>query len=176
MKIHHIKICNWRSIINLDIEFQNLMMFIGQNNHGKSNILTAILFFFGYFKHDDLDFNGKSKELYIEITFNDLDDFDKNQFNKYLTAKNTIKVRKTASKDGNTEYHGFLEIPDKDWLKEDKLADYLKREIAESLPLKKYLPDSGRITKDTFIKAQETYIADNRDSITFNYKLETSFF
>ena len=45
MRIEHIKIENWRSIIELEINFQELMILIGQNNHGKSNILSAVLFF-----------------------------------------------------------------------------------------------------------------------------------
>lgn len=45
MKIEKIKISNFRSIIDVDISFEDLMMFIGQNNHGKSNILYAVLFF-----------------------------------------------------------------------------------------------------------------------------------
>ena len=46
MKIEILVISNWRSIQYLEIEFQDLMIFIGQNNHGKSNVLSALLFFF----------------------------------------------------------------------------------------------------------------------------------
>ena len=42
MKIENVTISNFRSIIHVNIGFEDLMMFIGQNNHGKSNILYAI--------------------------------------------------------------------------------------------------------------------------------------
>ena len=56
MKIKTIEIKNWRSIKELKITAQDLMIIIGQNNHGKSNLLSAVLFFFGEIKHQDLDF------------------------------------------------------------------------------------------------------------------------
>ncbi len=42
MKIKTLHIHNWRSIQDVDITFERMMVFIGQNNHGKSNILTAL--------------------------------------------------------------------------------------------------------------------------------------
>lgn len=96
MNIKTVVISNWRSIKHLEIEFQNLMIFIGQNNHGKSNVLSALLFFFGEIKHQDLDFNRGAQELFVEVTFCDLDQTDKTTFKKYLTADGSIKVRKFA--------------------------------------------------------------------------------
>lgn len=57
MKIKNLEISNWRSIKSLHLELQDLAIFIGQNNNGKSNILNALLFFFGEIKHADHDFN-----------------------------------------------------------------------------------------------------------------------
>jgi len=85
MKINKIKIKNFKSILNVEMSFQKLMMFIGQNNHGKSNMLYAILFFFVEIKVQELDFFNDSDELYVEIEFDDLDDNDKVTFQKYLT-------------------------------------------------------------------------------------------
>jgi CRISPR-associated exonuclease Cas4 len=79
------------------------MIFIGQNNHGKSNILSSLLFFVGEIGLDFLDFHSDSNELFVEIEFEDLDDNDKTTFKKYLTSTNSIKVQKKASKDS-----GFL--------------------------------------------------------------------
>ena len=176
MRIMILEIHNWRSIKNVTMEFMDIMIFIGQNNHGKSNILSAILFFLGQLRHDDLDFNVGSNELYVEITFDKLDLFDRNQFQKYVASDGTLKVRKIAFVDGNFEYHGYLEIPAIDWLKEENIGDYSKREEAEKLPLVNYLPDSGRITKEVFRKAQEDYIKANMTILSFNYELEKSNF
>ncbi len=67
MRFDSLKISNWRSIKEIDIEAQDLMVIIGRNNHGKSNILSAILFFFSQLKHQDLDFNCASEVLFVEI-------------------------------------------------------------------------------------------------------------
>ena len=67
MKINKIKINNFRSIQNVEMEFEKLMMFIGQNNHGKSNMLYAILFFFGEIKVQELDFFNDSDELFVPL-------------------------------------------------------------------------------------------------------------
>ncbi|WP_349918652.1 AAA family ATPase [Aeromonas veronii] len=45
MKIENIWIKNWRSVKEEKLQAQDLMVIIGQNNHGKSNILSSVLFF-----------------------------------------------------------------------------------------------------------------------------------
>ena len=92
MKIKEVRIKNWRSIQSVELDYQDLMIFIGQNNHGKSNILSAISFFFGELKPQELDFNNNAGELFVEIVFTDLDDDDKSTFSKYVTSSNEIKV------------------------------------------------------------------------------------
>lgn len=176
MKINKIEIHNWRSIKQIEIYFQNLMIFIGQNNHGKSNILSAILFFFGEIGLSDSDFNNSSDELYVEVEFNDLDVNDKITFKKYLTREGFVKVRKNAIKGGGFEYHGYCEIPELEWLKEESAVNYAKKDIAEATPLKDFLPQSGRLTKDIIIRAQNDYIEKNKTDVKFVYTLEESNF
>ena len=172
MKIREVTIQNWRSIRSVMLSAHDLMIFIGQNNHRKSNILSAILFFFGEMGVDGLDFHRDTKELFVEVVFGDLDDADRTTFKKYVTAKNTIQVRKVATKEGGSSYHGYLEAPDEDWLKEASISAYTKREDAQALPLADLLPEAGRITKDAFREAQEKYIQQHRDDLSFSYELE----
>ena len=134
MKIKKLKIHNWRSIKDIDIDFQDLMVFIGQNNHGKSNVLSAILCFFGHINCSDLDFNSKSDNVFIEITFSELDVHDSTQFKKYVTRENTIKVRKEISVGGSWQYHGYRQIPEDDWLKEESISNYTKQDIIFDTP------------------------------------------
>lgn len=176
MKIQHVTIHNWRSIKDVEMSFEDVMIFIGQNNHGKSNILSAILFFLGHINVDPLDFNGNTTELFVEITFYDLDENDKTTFKKYLTNDNTICVRKQAEKNGAVDYHGYLETPEPVWLRDDEVGQFTKREIAEQLPLSYLLPTSGKIKIDEFRVAQQRFIEQNRANIKFNYQLETSQF
>jgi len=172
MKIRELTIHNWRSIHELSLSVEDLMIFIGQNNHGKSNILSAILFFFGEIPLDVLDFHRDREDLFVEVLFGDLDDGDRTTFKKYVTTNKNILVRKEATKECDFTYHGYVEVPEEDWLREENISNYIKREDAETLPLAGLLPDSGRITKDAFRQAQEKYINQNREDLKFSYELE----
>lgn len=173
MRISNLKIHNWRSIKDIEISFEELMIFIGQNNCGKSNVLYSLLFFFGQIKVGDLDFNGNEEELYVEVKFIDLDENDKRQFKKYLNADNSIIIRKRAAKDGGNSYHGYIQSPTFDWLKEENIGNYLSRDAVQTLPINTFLPATGRVTKELLKKAQEDYILANKDDIEFNYQLES---
>lgn len=174
MKIEKITIQNWRSIKDQVIKAQDLMVIIGQNNHGKSNLLSSILFFFGEVKYHDLDFHRGATELFVEIEFRDLDENDKSTFKKYLTSEGRIVVRKTAYLGGSFEYRGYIENPSEEWLQEANASAYTKREIANSLPFHPFIPENGRITKQNIADAQAAYIEQNRDAINFTFELEST--
>lgn len=176
MKIKSIKISNWRSIKNADIVFEDLTMFIGQNNHGKSNVLSALLFFFSKITASASDFNSSStlNELFVEVTFERLDDADQRQFSRYVTHENTMTVRKIFSKNGVSSFHGYLQIPEDEWLRESEISNYLKAKDHAHLPIKEYFPPKGRITNTIYSSAIKEYINANAESVNFNYSLETS--
>lgn len=176
MKIRRLKISNWRSIKELDLEVSELMVVIGQNNHGKSNLLSAILFFFGEIKHQDLDFHFGAPELYVEVTLDGLDDSDRTTFQKYLTSSSTIVVRKTAQLGGSFDYRGYIENPTEEWLQEANASAYTRRETAESLPFHPFLPNGGRLSKQHIIDAQNSYIEQHRDELTFTFEPEATNF
>jgi CRISPR-associated exonuclease Cas4 len=176
VKIKNIKIHNWRSIKDIEVAFEDTMIFIGQNNHGKSNILSAILFFLGQIGLDPLDFNEKSTELFVEITFHNLDENDSVTFKKYINSDGTIRVRKQAQNNLSFEYHGYVEIPQLEWLREDLISQFTKRDIADTLPLTSFLPSTGRISADVFREAQIKYIENNRTQLQFTYGLEVGQF
>lgn len=176
VKIEFISISNWRSIKTLDIAFQDLMIFIGQNNHGKSNVLSALLFFFGEIKPQDLDFNNDQEELFVDITFCDLDETDKATFKKYLTSEDKIKVRKLAYLDGNFVYRGYLQNPVDEWLREANATTLSKREVADTQPFSPFLPATGRLTKQDIVDAQTKYIEQNTSSVVFNFEIEDTNF
>ncbi len=177
MKIKSIKIKNWRSIKELSISFQDLMILIGQNNHGKSNVLNAIMFFFGEIKPQELDFNDGQDELYVEVIFEALGENERSTFTKYVTAEGTIKVRRTASKStGAVIYQGYTQSPVDDSLKESNAGSYTNRAIAEATVFASLLPESGRLTKAIITEAQSSYIVQNASSIEFVYELENTNF
>lgn len=176
MKIEKISIKNWRSIKDQVIYAQDLMVIIGQNNHGKSNLLSSILFFFGEIKHHDLDFHRGATELSVELQFGCLDESDNSTFKKYLTSEGKIVVRKTAYLGGSFEYRGYIENPTEEWLQEASASAYTKRELASSLPFHPFLPATGRISKQDIIDAQAAYIEQNKGAISFSYELEATNF
>jgi predicted ATP-dependent endonuclease of OLD family len=176
VKIEKITINNWRSIKYQELQAQDLMVIIGQNNHGKSNLLSSILFFFGEVKNHDLDFHNGFTELFVELQFGELDDTDKITFKKYLTSENKIVVRKSAFLGGSFEYRGYIENPAEDWLQEANASAYTKRELATSLPFHPFLPEAGRITKQNIIDAQVSFIQENRAEINFSFEIETTNF
>lgn len=176
MKIKTLEIKNWRSIKELKVTVQDLMIIIGQNNHGKSNLLSAILFFFGEIKHQDLDFSQGAEELFVDIEFSELDEQDKKTFEKYITQQETIKVRKVAYLGGSFEYKGWIQNCSEDYLKEENAGNYTSRETANSLPFYPYLPPTGRLTKQQIIDAQQKYIQSNIENLTFSYELEKTNF
>lgn len=173
MKIRRVNIHNWRSIRDVEIDFRDLMVIIGQNNHGKSNVLSSLLFFFGEISCSEHDFTRGTEELYVEVLFSDLDEDDKRQFAKYLTIEGTITVRKrVVGKNAAAEYRGYCQIPEEDCLKEERISEFNKKELHDTLPFKSLLPDKGRITKETFLKAQRDYVAQNLETVRLNYELE----
>lgn len=176
MKIEKITIQNWRSIKYQELQAQDLMIIIGQNNHGKSNLLSSLLFFFGEIKHHDLDFFHGSTELFVELQFGGLDTTDKTSFKKYLTNDEKILVRKTAYLNGSFEYRGYIENPTDERLQESNASAYTTRELANSMPFHTFLPSSGRITKQNIIDAQKEYVEKNRGNIQFSFELEDTNF
>lgn len=126
MRIHKVRIHNFRSIREIELACQPLQIFLGPNNHGKSNILAAIEFalstsakpsvedFFAFREEGDV-------ELWADLEFAGLTDQEKTTFRKYVSRNGTIEMRKMARlKDEETVecgYRGYVLEPEEWWLK-----------------------------------------------------------
>jgi putative ATP-dependent endonuclease of the OLD family len=176
MKIKSIEIDNWRSINFLKAELNNLSVIIGQNNHGKSNIISALLFFFGKIKPNEQDFLKPENQIKIEITFDELDENDKITFKKYLNIDETIKVQKILLPDLKFTYHGYLQLPQEEWLIPSNSSEYTTRDSISATPLFDLVPSTGRITKAIVERAQQRYIQEHIADLKFDYRLESSNF
>lgn len=85
MKIKKITIKNFRSIVECDFEFKDLLALVGENNSGKSNIIDAIEMVLSKNKvNNEFDFYDKSKPIEIEIIFHKLTNFEKNKISSFL--------------------------------------------------------------------------------------------
>lgn len=185
MRIKKVHVENFRSIKRIDIDFENLMIFIGQNNHGKTNVLLTLNFFFdsaSKLKDEDFFYYRKAgdNKLLVEITFDNLTDEEKTTFKKYLLTGDLLKVQKIAKLDGEEitqEYHGYFEIPDEPWLNPDNISDFLNREKLASIDSKydimSYFPSSGRITKAQVEEFQQSYKQEHKDTLSFKIELES---
>ena len=81
MLLYKAYIENFRNIDNITINFTEFNVLIGENNIGKTNILTAINRVLNknvYFKEDD--FKNLENPIIIELSFNALSDEDKAAF------------------------------------------------------------------------------------------------
>lgn len=172
MRIETIEIKNWRSINHLIANFNDFVVIIGQNNHGKSNIISSLLFFFGKIKPDKQDFLDSNIPAYVELKFSNLDVNDRTTFKKYLSNDNTIKVRKILNLDLKFSYHGYLELPNEEWLNPSNSGYYTNRDSLSETPLIDFVPKSGRISKAQVEQAQTDYIFANAAYLEFNYTLE----
>ena len=125
-----------------------------------------------FFAHRQTD----DDELWVEMTFHELTDQERNTFKRYVLSDDSICIRKVARlSDGAVEvsYHGWLEEPEHDWLRADNASSYTSREKVSEIPLRELVPDSGRITKTIIEEAQQRYIERHRVGLTFSKHLES---
>jgi len=160
------------------------MLMLGPNNHGKSNILRAFEFALSTSAkptaEDFFYFRGDDSELWVELTFNALTEQEKTTFKRYLRADGSIRLRKSArlSDTGNVElsYNGYFQQPQEWWLRADKVTTLTKREEVANTPLGQMVSESGRLTKAQIEKAQNRYIEQKRNELSFDEVLETGAF
>lgn len=91
MELKLLSIKNWREIKNIDIHFENLMLFLGQSSEGVNNIVSCLAFIF----------NNK------ELERNDIYDGADFAAIKLIFFENEIryKLKITASPDGDIRYY-----------------------------------------------------------------------
>ncbi len=99
MKLRRLRIHNFRSIIEADIEIHDYTMIVGANNAGKSNVLAAIRTFYDDLKWstDDIPKIGRSSdESWVELAFELTDGEWANLASRYKegVTEKTLTVRR----------------------------------------------------------------------------------
>jgi len=181
MRITRIEICNFRSISKVAIDCQPLVTLLGPNNHGKSNVLSALEFGLSTSaKPVEQDFfvhrPEGDQEIWVEMTFEELTDQEKNTFKRYVLSDDTICIRKSARLDEGsviTSYNGWVEEAQQEWLKADNAGDYTTRAAVNETPLCDLVPATGRVTRAMIEDAQTQYIEAHREELEFSRVLET---
>ena len=99
MQLQKVKIHNFRSILDADFDLEKYSLLVGENNAGKTNIITALRIFY----EDDIKFDAKNdfpkcnpadKESWIELEFLTTDDEQTSLKDEYKSADKILKVRK----------------------------------------------------------------------------------
>lgn len=94
MKITKIRIHNYRSITDADLELQGYTLLVGSNNSGKSNMINAIRTFYDDLKWSNEDFpktGTTDNDAWIEITFRLTDEEWSSLADKYKIT-DTLRV------------------------------------------------------------------------------------
>lgn len=191
LKARHVVIENFRSIRKLEFDLQDLTMFIGENNTGKTNIMKALeLFFTASIKDvNEEDFyqkNSSSKEnsIRITITFCNLTEQERERLGKYLVGT-MLTVCKTITYDADTQkfaskWSGLVREPKQYFLKLSKFDEYKHRlgDIVRENNLPDYFKaETGRITQDSYKAGVERYTSENSATIEWDEPiLSDSFF
>lgn len=182
MRLQRLKVHNYRSIRDLDLECRNMVTLVGPNNHGKSNLLSAVEFGLSTSAKptkEDFFAHRNDNELWVEMTFCKLTDQEINTFKRYVRSDGTMCVRKSCRiQDGTlvTSYNGWLEQPDEHWLRRENAGEYANKEKIATTPLKEFAPQDGRITKTMVEEAQQQYIQAHRAELQFTKALEDGAF
>lgn len=107
MKISEIAVHNYRSIKNTTISPSAFSAFVGQNNHGKTNLFEAIEWFYDAKSTPIECYFEKNKDLtvsveitYIDVTDDDIEklktDASKTRIRTLLGAESSFGIRKTS--------------------------------------------------------------------------------
>lgn len=178
MKIEKIKIKNWKSIKGLEIDWQDLLIFIGANNAGKSNILSSLLFFFDEIKPDQGDICKTSGEdvSSVEIVFKNLTQDDLDEYSDIIN-NNKIIIKKTFNGTDNDiffeKYFKTIDIAVYPWL-DYKYEDYKDRTTLGWLPIQDtvtQLYPTWTITREKYKEIIDRYKSENPWILQEKYEL-----
>ncbi len=186
MKLCRLHVHNFRSIKDVEIDVPDMLILLGPNNHGKSNILSALEFGLSTSmkptKDDFFSFRSEEDaELWVEMTYTRLTDQERTTFQKYIRADGTVQIRKTAhlEHDGSVAlvYNGYVQEPDQWWLKTsavDRLSsrEQIQLEVEHVPELSPLLDGGGRITRQRINDFQRQYIEGHRTELVFVEALE----
>ncbi len=114
MKISSVHIQNYRNLKEIKIELNRLVIFIGENNSGKSNLLKAITL---PFLNDEIgslskklgwhDINNLAKAKYFEFIEEKIDEIrrEKVKIEEFIKVLPFVKVEVTFESNGSDEYY-----------------------------------------------------------------------
>jgi putative ATP-dependent endonuclease of the OLD family len=108
MKISKVKVDNFRSLRASVVDFTRFTIFVGQNNHGKTNFFEAIEWFYNAkTSSDDFHFGReRANTISVEITFDEVIESDiekltseatKTKIRNILSGATTFQIKKSSA-------------------------------------------------------------------------------
>ena len=107
MRIQRVRIENYRSIRNLELNFDDVTVLLGANGAGKSSILYALDWFFngGELEAEDLAYGKDECTVSVEVIFNDLTQKDREVLEKY-GRRDTARFQRTWDPESGVKLTG----------------------------------------------------------------------
>lgn len=154
MKISNIHIENFRGLKQIDLTPSQMNCVIGENNAGKSTALLAINLFLKGTKIWESDYYDKSKEIFIDITFNDVNENDLNKISdeenrsriQKIIRNNQLKFRRKYKLDLSSDLLCYKKIPINIIYKADWISNQLKGKKASEI--KNFMRDTYQLSQD----------------------------
>lgn len=125
MRICRIKIENFRSIEEASIEAGPFNVFVGQNNHGKTNLFEAIEWFYsGKGDVDKIRFGRQGDaEVAVEIEFGDIQD----GIDKMANERNRTSIQKAVGEQASVRIRRSSLDPKNRKIFSDEKGDWLEK-------------------------------------------------
>ncbi len=116
MKIQQVTVENFRSISKTTIDPSNFNIFVGQNNHGKTNFFEAIKWFFtGKGPLSEIRRRGKTDPILVDIIYSEANSgleamanpTAKTKLTPYVNNEDQMRVRRTTDDDATKKFEIF---------------------------------------------------------------------
>lgn len=163
MKLENIGIENFKTIKNLSVSMTDILIMVGENNCGKSNVLRALDLFYQdsirYVDEESFCFKNCSLPIAITLTYNRLEDAEKNHpILKNWIFNNQIKVKKIIKQEDITrkylmQYFGWQAMPVEqcfDLNRFDEFKSDLKKIVDENKLPDYFKNDKGTVTQASY--------------------------
>lgn len=178
MRIGWIRIENYRSVGEEEIDLGSYCVLVGENNSGKSNFLQALDLFldWGAKKVDDECFTDKDtgREIKITVRLDDLpeDLMAETELIPFITDRSLkVELRVNWGEDGKPKevFYLYKRVPEEERLRPDYWdglkADECKNQMELDDELRNLLGLTGSLTKSGIVAAVEQYIEREAASI-----------
>jgi len=177
LKIDRIEVENFRSLKGINIKFDDLSAIIGRNGAGKSSILYALDAFYNVsaqFNEYDYFDRDTSKEIKITVTYSELRENEKQEFDAYLSG-DKLTVTKIINSGGSKYFGASKEIPEFHEIR--KLAAITKRQaLTELADSKKYPGLTGKVSSSAVADELMQKYEDEHPELLKDFQREQQFF